>query len=124
MSSKIDSTVPKYRHHKGTNQAFVQIKGHRHYLGKWNTQASKERYARFVAELAISSAASEALPAATPVSQLTVVELVADYLDYAQGYYQKNGLEMNVLFDTDFREQKCLTDIQHIQTIIVDFKTY
>jgi hypothetical protein len=83
--------VPKYRHHKGTNQAFVQIKGHRHYLGKWNTQASKERYARFVAELAVSSAASNALPSATPVSQFTVVELVADYLDYAQGYYQKNG---------------------------------
>ncbi len=34
---------------------------------------------------------NEALPPATPASQFTVVELVAVYLDYAQGYYQKNG---------------------------------
>ncbi len=29
--------VSKYRHRKGTGQAFVQVKGRRHYLGKWGT---------------------------------------------------------------------------------------
>jgi integrase len=92
MSTVTVSVLPKYRHHKGTGQAFAQIKGRRHYLGKWNTQASKERYAAFVAELAVSpdvvvaqKAANSRLPA------ITVVELAAAYLDFAQGYYRKNG---------------------------------
>ena len=38
--------VPKYRHDKGSGQAFVQIKGHRHYLGKFGTDESHERYRR------------------------------------------------------------------------------
>ena len=38
-------SVPKYRHHKGSGQAFVQVKGHRHYLGKWDSPKSKEAYA-------------------------------------------------------------------------------
>ena len=41
MSSKTASVVPKYRHHKGSGQAFVQVNGHRHYLGKWNAQAAR-----------------------------------------------------------------------------------
>ena len=49
-------SVPKYRHHKGTGQAFVQVHGKRHYLGKWDSPKSKERYAAFVAELAVKPA--------------------------------------------------------------------
>jgi hypothetical protein len=52
MSSTTVS-VPKYRHHKGGGQAFVQVNGRRHYLGKWDSPKSKERYAPFVAELAL-----------------------------------------------------------------------
>ena len=50
----VSFSVPKYRHHKGSGQAFVQVKGKRHYLGRYGTPDSKERYARFVAELAAS----------------------------------------------------------------------
>ena len=84
-------SVPKYRRHKGSGQAFVQVNGRRHYLGKWDSPKSKEAYARFVAELAVSPAATKAVPLTTPASQFTVVELVAAYLDYAKGYYQHNG---------------------------------
>ncbi len=84
-------SVPKYRHHKGSGQAFVQIKGHRHYLGKWNSPKSKERYAAFVAELAVSPIPAMPSALVTSVTQLTVVELCAAYLDYAEGYYRKNG---------------------------------
>jgi hypothetical protein len=71
MSSKT-VCVPEHRHHKGSGQAFVQIKGQRYYLGKWNTSASKERYAAFIAELAVSPIPCP-LPLATPVPQLTVL---------------------------------------------------
>jgi integrase len=90
MSSTTVS-VPKYRHHKGTGQAFVQIKGRRLYLGKWDSPTSKERYARFVAELAVCSNATKPLPLTTPAAPITVVELCAAYLDFAEGYYRRDG---------------------------------
>ncbi|MCX7424388.1 MAG: site-specific integrase [Planctomycetia bacterium] len=82
--------VPKYRHHKGSGQSFVQVAGKRHYLGKWNTPASKERYSRFVAELASSPTATPP-PTAQDASTITVVEVAAAYLDHAERYYQKDG---------------------------------
>ena len=86
MSSTIVS-VPKYRHHKGSGQAFVQVNGHRHYLGKWDSPKSKERYAAFVAELAVN-------PVSAPVrsaSAATVVELIEAYWVFAVAYYVKGG---------------------------------
>jgi hypothetical protein len=85
MSATLVS-VPKYRHHKGSGQAFVQVHGHRHYLGKWDSPQSKERYARFVAELAVSPTPQ---PTTTPVAELTVVEVADAYWRFAQQYYRK-----------------------------------
>ena len=84
-------SVPKYRHHKGSGQAFVQVKGHRHYLGKWDSPKSKERYAAFVAELAVWPTARPPPLPHCPRCRLTVVELCAAYWDFATGYYVKNG---------------------------------
>ena len=42
--------TPKYRFHKGSGQALVQINGTRIYLGKHGTSESKERYRQAVAE--------------------------------------------------------------------------
>ena len=86
--------VPKYRHHKGSGQAFVQVKGHRSYLGKYASEQSQERYRRFVAELmaAAQSAGTPARPEDAPPGEgLTVVELVAAYWRFAKGYYVKDG---------------------------------
>ena len=84
-------SVPKYRRHKGSGQAFVQIKSRRHYLCKWDSPKSKERYSAFVAELAVKPAPELPTTPATFASELTVVELCAVYLDFADGYYRKNG---------------------------------
>ena len=80
--------VPKYRRHKGTGQAFVQVKGKRHYLGTYGSPKSKERYSRFVAEL---SAQPTIAPIITNVggATLTVVEVADAYWQFAQGYYRK-----------------------------------
>lgn len=93
------ASLPKYRHHKGSGQAFVQIRGHRHYLGVWGSPKSKERYSRFVAELAVSIAAAPAPPSATPASPITVVELCAAYLDFAEEYYRRHGKPTRYLDD-------------------------
>ena len=73
MSSRT-TVVPSYRHHKGTNQAFVQFKGKRHYLGRHGTAESKQRYARFIAELGANPNVVTPIPTAPP-NEITVVEL-------------------------------------------------
>jgi hypothetical protein len=43
--------LPSYRLHKGSGQAFVQVQGRRHYLGKHGAAESHERYDRAIAEI-------------------------------------------------------------------------
>ena len=50
--------LPAYRHHKGSGQAIVQIGGIRHYLGKFGSEKSQERYRRLVAELMVQPIAA------------------------------------------------------------------
>jgi hypothetical protein len=42
--------TPKYRLHKGSGQALVQINGQRLYLGVYGSDGSKQAYRRLVAE--------------------------------------------------------------------------
>ncbi|MBU4270581.1 MAG: site-specific integrase [Planctomycetes bacterium] len=93
MSATTVSAVPKYRHHKGTGQAFIQVKGRRHYLGKWNTPKSKEHYAAFVAELVVNPVCAPVRPSALT----TVVELIEAYWTFAVGYYTKGGQPTSTL---------------------------
>jgi len=69
----------------------VQVKGRRFYLGKHNSPASKEAYARFVAEIAAKPVSVPVAPTKASEVQITVVELAAAYLDFADGYYVKDG---------------------------------
>jgi hypothetical protein len=90
MSSTTVS-VREYRHHKGSGQAFVQVNGHRHYLGKWDSPKSKERYAAFVAELAVRPV--NLTPLVTSANaRITVTELCVAYWEFAQRYEARNGL--------------------------------
>ncbi len=68
--------VPKYRHHKGSGQPFVQVKGRRHYLSKHGSDENWERYRRLVAELLARPAVPTAAPA-EPAEEIRVVELAA-----------------------------------------------
>jgi hypothetical protein len=43
--------IPAYRLHKGSGQAIVQINGNRHYLGKYKSEKSEERYRRLAVVL-------------------------------------------------------------------------
>ena len=98
--------IPSYRHHKGSGQAFVQIKGKRHYLGKHGTAESKERYKRVVTELCTSPTAKQ-LVNKSPVERadgITIVELLAAYLDHLNRY---NG-----------RDTKNVKDIKPVLRVI------
>lgn len=86
--------VPKYRLHKATGQALVEIRGHRTYLGKYDSPSSHERYRQIIAEF-LSAAP---LPASTPqksAKPLPVDELILLYFQFAKGYYVKDGETTN-----------------------------
>ena len=79
MSATTVSAVPKYRRHKGTGRAFVQLQCRRYYLGKWNTPKSKKRYAAFVAELAVRPPMATPPRLAIPDAGITVSEVCIAY---------------------------------------------
>ena len=79
---RLSNTLPKYRKHRASGQAFVELNGHRHYLGPHGTKVSRLGYDQKVAEWLASGRASTY---GTPASDVTVVELVASYLVLTAG---------------------------------------
>lgn len=82
--------TPKYRLHKGSGQALVQINGRRIYLGVYGSDRSKEKYRRIIATWLTAkpgvSQTDEAIRA-----ELSVSELILQYWNFAKTYYVKNG---------------------------------
>ncbi len=79
--------IPKYRHHKPTDQAVVTLNGRDLYLGAHGSEISKVEYDRIVAEWLANG---RRLPAEAE-DGLTVNDLILAYADYAESYYVKNG---------------------------------
>jgi len=73
--------IPSYRHHKPSNQAFVELSGKRHYLGRYGSPESRERYKRMLAEWQSNGRQG---PAAADIS---IVELVNRWRKHAVTYY-------------------------------------
>src|SRR5262249_37374194 len=70
----------------------VVIDGHAHYLGKYDSPESWERYYRLIAELHARRQAHVADPTSPGTdSGLTVNELILVYARFADGYYVKDG---------------------------------
>src|SRR5512147_1010980 len=72
---------PSYRRHKATGQAVVTLDGKDHYLGPWQSVASKAEYQRLIREW---NAAGGVLPREAPI---TIVELLNAFWKHAQTYY-------------------------------------
>lgn len=86
--------IPSYRLHKSTGQARVIIDGNHVYLGKYNTQESRERYDRLIAEW-LSRGRTQQAPITNGNGAggtgPTINQLILAYFDFASGYYQKHG---------------------------------
>jgi len=74
---------PSYVKHKASGQAVVYQNGKTIYLGKFGSAASKEAYKRLVAEWTTAGGPPSSL------EQITVAEVMAAYLTFAEGYYRK-----------------------------------
>ena len=82
------TNIPNYRLHKATGQAFVELGGRRFYLGKHGSKASKEEYEKRIAEYLANG--RKLAPTQTK-SGITCEELAVYFLEWAEGYYVKNG---------------------------------
>ena len=85
---KLTKSVPKYRCHKASGQAVVSLLGKDHYLGLWQSKASKVEYDRLISEWL---AAGRPEYRSTVPNDLAIVELLAGYWSFAQKHYRKNG---------------------------------
>ena len=85
---RLSRSVPRYRKHRASGQAIVVLCGQCFYLGPHGTKTSKLEYDRLIAEWL----ARGRRPLADPIEEnsgITVVELIARYKRYAEGYYRK-----------------------------------
>lgn len=90
---RLVNSVPKYRRHRATNQAIVTLNGHGHYLGPYGSKASRIEYDRLIGEWL----AAGRTPLHITGSELTIVELCAQYWKFASQYYRRNGRDTGVV---------------------------
>src|SRR5258705_5748208 len=91
--------APSYRRHS-TGQAFVEIRGHRYYLGKHGTDESWAAYKLKIVEWSKEPARSPPTQGFTAarLDRLTIIDLLhgdsagkGGYREYAERHYRKHG---------------------------------
>src|SRR5262249_9571898 len=88
------SDVPALSHHKASGQGVVRLNGRDVYCGRFGTAECQANYHRTVGEWVASGRHLPAQPdedALAGPEDLTVNELALAYLEFADGYYRKNG---------------------------------
>ena len=77
---------PKYRRQKSKtgDLGFVELEGRRHYLGKYESPESKQKYLRLVSEWMTGS------HNLSSKDQITIIELAAGFWRHAQHYYRQS----------------------------------
>jgi hypothetical protein len=84
---------PEYRKHSSNQTAVVTIDGTEFELGRYGSEASRNRYDRLVTEWIANG---RALPASQANKTLTVKKLVAAYRRFAQQYYRGSTEVVNL----------------------------
>src|SRR3954469_19040720 len=84
--------LPKYRLYKPKNLAMAVVRGKAHYLGRYDSPESWERYHPLLADLHAPPSGSPRSDAADPDPGRVIDELIRDYWNrHVLGYYVKNG---------------------------------
>lgn len=86
---RLAQSIPKYRKHKASGQAFVELNGQRHYLGPHGSRVSRVEYDRLTGEWLLNGRVFR--PNEAESGCLLLVELIAAYLKFAKDYYRKNA---------------------------------
>lgn len=82
--------LPSYRKHS-SGQARCTINGRAYYLGRFGSKASKQRYDALIAEW-LASRRSPTF--GVPLAEITLAEVIVDYLAFCKTHYGKTGTEL------------------------------
>ena len=82
MNAQKTTRIPKLRHHKATDQAYVVLNGKAIYFGPSGTDEATEKYHQTIAEW---MAAGKQLD--QPLDGMTINEIIARFWKHAQTYY-------------------------------------
>ena len=84
--------VPKYRHYKPKDLAVVRIDGKDHYLGKFGSEESRQKYRRVIAEMLTAPTTAQP-PTLDPDDDggPSLNELLVSFWDHVRSYYVKDG---------------------------------
>lgn len=88
--------IPKLRHHKATDRAFVRLDGRDFYLGKWGPE-SRRRY-----EVVIAEWLATGRNPLIPHEGLSITELAKAYRRFARTYYLKDGKPTAEVYAIDY----------------------
>src|SRR5262245_61077686 len=86
---RLVNRLPKYRKHRASGQAIVTLSGQDFYLGPYGTKASKKEYDRLCGEYLASGGAL----VHDKADEITVVELLDAFWQYAKDYYGRDSSE-------------------------------
>lgn len=95
MSDPTPQRLPKYRHFRPKDLPVVRLNGKDHDLGRYGSEASREKYRRLLAQWLAGTLPE--VPGKTPGAGNedeegpSVAELILAYLTWADGYYVKDG---------------------------------
>jgi integrase len=89
---------PSYRLHKKSGQAIVTLSGKDFYLGPYGSEESRTEYDQLLAEWLANGRCWPQEPASEPEAPYSIIRLCAEYLDFAEVYYRKDGQQTTSLF--------------------------
>lgn len=97
--------IPKLQHHKASGRGVVRLNGKDFYCGEYGTQSCEKEYNRLITEYLAGN------PLSVDPTGYTVMELVADYLDFAEKYYRDEEGKVTRSFDRCKETAKILTEL-------------
>ena len=86
--------VPSYRLHKHSGQAVVTINARDIYLGEYGSPESKAKYDEKIAEYLVHG---RTIPTDDDDDDLTINQIIVEYMKWAQSYYVKAGVATSEL---------------------------
>lgn len=113
-SGSRNRSAPKYRFHKATGQAVVTIDGKDRYLGPYDSEESKEKYQRLVAQRNLSQVVKR-----RQAKVVTINGLIINYLRFCKSHYLKRGELTSEWYSVKAVMQRLKK--QHGSTKVLDF---
>ena len=97
--------IPKLQLHKRSGRGVVRLDGKDFYCGEYGTKACEKEYNRLIAEYLAGN------PLSVDRSGCSILELLADYLDFSKNYYRDDEGKVTRSYDRCVETAKILNEL-------------